>query len=76
MNTQNIKDEIYNYVLKLDLNKEEQAVIIDTYKKEIPLKINELVRSFAYKKNFTDKDLKVPHMGWSQVESSSSNHWH
>jgi hypothetical protein len=55
----NFLKKIFSSTQEIDLNKEEQAVIIDTYKKEIPLKINELVRSFAYKKNFTDKDLKV-----------------
>lgn len=44
MNTQNIKDEIYNYVLKLDLNKEELEHI-DNYVKEILLYLTPLIES-------------------------------
>tara|TARA_R110002126_G_scaffold27_3_gene298 strand:- start:1271 stop:1477 length:207 start_codon:yes stop_codon:yes gene_type:complete len=44
MNTQNIKDEIYNYVLKLDLNKEELAHI-DNYVKELLLYLTPLIES-------------------------------
>ena len=44
MNTQNIKDEIYNYVLKLDLNKEELEHI-DNYVKELLLHLTPLIES-------------------------------
>ena len=44
MNTQNIKDEIYNYVLKLDLNKEELNHI-DNYVKELLSYLEPLIES-------------------------------
>ncbi len=53
-----ILEKIFSSTQKVDLSKEDQEVIIEDYKKKIPLRINELVRSFAYKKNLTDKDLK------------------
>jgi len=54
----NFIKKFFSKTEEIDLDKDSQKLILDTYSKEIPLKKNELVRKFAYKKNFTDKDLK------------------
>ena len=55
----NFLKKFFSSTQEVDLDKESQNFIIETYKKEIPLRIRELVRKFAYKKNFTDKNLKI-----------------